>query len=291
MKATSPLLVLQTDDGGFGHGGVGHDLVLELDRGDPFATGLHDVLRAVDDAQVGVLVDGGDIAGPEPAVSRERLRRTRVVVVLAGDPRTAHLQLTAGLAVPGHAFTGDLIHHSEVDTDRDHADGGAQVGPLVLGEAVELALELAARGQRAGLGHAPGLLDGDAVVYDSLGRIILSCSVKNGVYDGPFLKMKNGDTVETVSYSDGLRKGPWRSYFNGKIERTDSVNYTGNKPFAEMILSYHREPYYKETERIYNKSDAYTEIYYYPNGKKKSEVIVDGTARSSKVYDEKGNLK
>ena len=141
------------------------------------------------------------------------------------------------------------------------------------------------------INYKNGLLDGDAVVYDSLGRIILSCSVKNGVYDGPFLKMKNGDTVETVSYSDGLRKGPWRSYFNGKIERTDSVNYTGNKPFAEMILSYHREPYYKETERIYNKSDAYTEIYYYPNGKKKSEVIVDGTARSSKVYDEKGNLK
>jgi hypothetical protein len=59
------------DDGGLGDHGMGHDLVLELDRADPFAARLDHVLGAVAQLDVAVVVDGGDVAGLEPAVLGE----------------------------------------------------------------------------------------------------------------------------------------------------------------------------------------------------------------------------
>ena len=63
-------------------GVVPHQLVLEVDGGDPLAAGLDDVLGAVGDADVAALVDRGDVAGAQPAVV-ELLGRVRVLVVRA----------------------------------------------------------------------------------------------------------------------------------------------------------------------------------------------------------------
>src|SRR5690606_19687013 len=66
--ALVPLLVGDADDGGLGDGGVAHDGVLQVDRGDPLAAGLDDVLGAVNQGQVAVGGDLADVAGAQPPV-------------------------------------------------------------------------------------------------------------------------------------------------------------------------------------------------------------------------------
>ena len=56
-RALDPLLVGHADDRGLGHLRVGHDLVLQLDRADPLAAGLHQILGAVDEADVALGAD------------------------------------------------------------------------------------------------------------------------------------------------------------------------------------------------------------------------------------------
>ena len=60
---------------------VGHQLVLQLDRGDPLAARLDEVLGAVDEADPAPLVHRRDVAGAQPAVVGEALAGPRVVVV------------------------------------------------------------------------------------------------------------------------------------------------------------------------------------------------------------------
>src|SRR5439155_15895559 len=97
-----PLRMRDRDDRGFGDRGVTHERVLERDRADPFAPGFDEVLGAVLDLDVAARVDGDDVAGSEPAISRETVRRLRAAVVRASDPGTAHFELTHRLSVPGH---------------------------------------------------------------------------------------------------------------------------------------------------------------------------------------------
>src|SRR5207253_10847724 len=81
---------------------VTHERVLERDRADPLAPGLDEVLGAILDLDVAARVDGDDVAGAEPAIRREAVRRVRALVVRASDPGTAYLELTHRLPVPGH---------------------------------------------------------------------------------------------------------------------------------------------------------------------------------------------
>src|SRR2546422_6142750 len=73
--------------------------VLELDRGDPLAARLDDVLGAVGDLDEAVRVDRAHVAGAEPAVVE--LLGPVLAVVGRRDPRTAHLDLARRLPVPG----------------------------------------------------------------------------------------------------------------------------------------------------------------------------------------------
>src|SRR5688500_11609308 len=104
-----------------------HDRVLQVDRADPLAARLHDVLRAVDQLDVAVGGDDGDVARLEPTVLGERLGRALVVVVAGRDPRTGDLQLAAALTVPRLLVGGARADDPEVDADGDLADGRAQV--------------------------------------------------------------------------------------------------------------------------------------------------------------------
>ena len=55
-------------NGGFRDRGMADREVLQVDRRNPFAAGLDDVLGAVGNPHVAVRIDGGDVAGVEEAV-------------------------------------------------------------------------------------------------------------------------------------------------------------------------------------------------------------------------------
>src|SRR5207237_1932062 len=97
-----PARMRDRDDRGFGDRGVTHERVLERDRADPLAPRLDEVLGAILDLDVAARVDGVAVAGVEPAMRRDTVRRLRAPVVRASDPGTAHLELTHRLPVPGH---------------------------------------------------------------------------------------------------------------------------------------------------------------------------------------------
>ena len=65
----TPLGVGHTDDGGFGDGGVLDEGVFDLDRRDVLAAGDDDVLLAVGDGEVAVVVDPPAVTGVEPSVA------------------------------------------------------------------------------------------------------------------------------------------------------------------------------------------------------------------------------
>ena len=58
-----PFRVGHTDHGGLEDRRVSHDHVLEVNRGNPLATGFDDVLRAVGDAEVTEFVKGAHVTG------------------------------------------------------------------------------------------------------------------------------------------------------------------------------------------------------------------------------------
>src|SRR5690606_32445472 len=101
-----------------------------------------------------------DVTRLEPAVLGEALGRAGVVVVAGRDPRAPHLELARGLAVPRELLVAAGPGDAGLHAQRRLADGGAQVGPAVVVEdGVERGLDAADRGDRAGLGHPPGLHD------------------------------------------------------------------------------------------------------------------------------------
>jgi hypothetical protein len=60
--------VRHADAGRLQHGRMRHRDVFQVDRTDPLAAGLDHVLAAVGDLHEAVGVDGGHVAGREPAV-------------------------------------------------------------------------------------------------------------------------------------------------------------------------------------------------------------------------------
>ena len=94
-----PLGMLHRDHRGFQNLRMAHDGVLQIDARDPFAAALDHVLGAIDQLHVAFRIDGGHVAGAEPAIHESR-SRARIVVVTAGDPRPAHLHFANGLRRP-----------------------------------------------------------------------------------------------------------------------------------------------------------------------------------------------
>src|SRR5262249_1784573 len=113
---------------------------LDVRRRHVLARGVDDqFLLAVDDAHVAGVVDGGDVAGAQPAVGADGLGSAfRVVAVALHDDVAAHEQLT----VVGHLQL-DAVHRRP---DRTYAYGPGPVGG----------------GDRRQLGHSPALTDRNA---------------------------------------------------------------------------------------------------------------------------------
>jgi hypothetical protein len=75
------------DRGGFGHGGMAHGGVFQLDRADPFAARLDDVLGPVGQLQRAVGMDYRNVAGIEPLAGIDGFLALEVALDHPG-PRT-----------------------------------------------------------------------------------------------------------------------------------------------------------------------------------------------------------
>src|SRR5207302_482541 len=113
------------------------------DRADPLPARLHQVLGAVDEADVALGVDDGDVARAQPTVVGEGLAGPRVVVVVGRDPRPTRLELARRLAVPRRLLAGLRIDDAEVDAGSAETLAGPQVGQLVVGPALQRRFDVA----------------------------------------------------------------------------------------------------------------------------------------------------
>ncbi len=83
---------------------MGHQLVFQLNTGNPLTPRFDDVFHPVDDLDVPVIVDIGDIAGVKPAAIGGRLEVGLVglgsVVVFLDHGRPSDEQLSGRLSIP-----------------------------------------------------------------------------------------------------------------------------------------------------------------------------------------------
>ncbi|MNS59981.1 hypothetical protein D3C72_929560 [compost metagenome] len=111
QRTFAPTRMRNTDDGRLRDQRMGRYRVLDLDRGDPLAARLDDVLDAVGDQQIPAAVNGCHIAGIEPYV------RSRLAEVATAYPRATYLQRTGGLAVVAQCIAG-LIDDAHLDAEQ-----------------------------------------------------------------------------------------------------------------------------------------------------------------------------
>ena len=77
--------------------GQGNDMVFEVDRRNPLATGLNQVFRAVGNHQILFFVDFCYVAGNEPAVVK--FLGLWIVIVFGSDPGSTNTKFANGFAV------------------------------------------------------------------------------------------------------------------------------------------------------------------------------------------------
>ena len=121
QRALRPLRVGHADDRRLADLRVGHQLVLQLDRRDPLAAGLDQVLGAVDEADAAALVHRRHVAGAQPAVVGEAVAGPRVVVVGRRDPRcrgTAARRSPSPSCGTGSSVSGSTTRHSTPNAPR-----------------------------------------------------------------------------------------------------------------------------------------------------------------------------
>src|SRR5262249_17360285 len=122
-----PLGMAYADHRRLGDARAAHGGVLEIDRADPFAARLDDVLGAVGDDHRAIRFDLADVAGHEPVVVEE-LRAAFALHVALHDPRTAYDKIAGHAAVARQVVAGvvdDLHLAAEYRPARLGGDGEA----------------------------------------------------------------------------------------------------------------------------------------------------------------------
>src|SRR5439155_17772827 len=134
LRALTPELVRDADDGALEDGGVCDERLLDLDARDLLAAGLDDVLPPVAQLDVAVGMPDGQVTGVEPAPAEGRDRRPLVVEVAAHDVVPAHDHLAHRLAVERNVVQLVVDHADQVRGDVRLTLAREQVGPLLGGE-------------------------------------------------------------------------------------------------------------------------------------------------------------
>ena len=143
-----------TDHGGFFHGRVTHQRVFKIHGTDPFATGLDQVLAAIDELDETVLVDVGHVTRAQPAVGRPSMRLLGHIVVRRRDPRAAHFQLANSHAVVRRLRAVGLDHAGFHKRRRNSLFKPLRVY-VVFAPGLHVRTQQRTRGVRRGFRHAP----------------------------------------------------------------------------------------------------------------------------------------
>ena len=129
------------------------DHVLQVERRQPFASGLDHILDAVFDGQRVVRLHGGDITGVQPASFPQLLAFVRLFEVALGQPGGPGDHFTLGFAIMGYRFAIRIdnfqFHHGHGFTGL-HPDCGL----LLQGQFKIRRGEVGGAQQRAGFRHA-----------------------------------------------------------------------------------------------------------------------------------------
>src|SRR5205823_2341614 len=80
---------------------------------DPFTTGLHEVLCAINQLNDPILIDYRDIASTQPALG-ELCIGLAIGIVRSCNPRATHLQFTEGLVIPWHLLPCLHVDHTKL---------------------------------------------------------------------------------------------------------------------------------------------------------------------------------
>ena len=166
QRALVPFGMTRADDRHLTHIGMTHDNVFEVYRRDPLAARLHQILRAIGDVDVSVLVDDRDVAGIEKAVAIHDglVGRTEVI---AHDARPAGLQVAHRLAVTRQS-SPRVVRRAVFNQVGRPALRLEQSDPLLAFEIPGLRNHRADRSERPHFGHSVGRAHLDAVAVREL---------------------------------------------------------------------------------------------------------------------------
>ncbi|MNG97505.1 hypothetical protein D3C79_566210 [compost metagenome] len=129
------------------------DQVFEVQRRDPLAAGLDDILDAVADIDVAHAVERGDVTGVQPAPLPQLLALFRLFEVAHGQPGCAQYQLALGLAI-GRKEVALCIDDRRLHQRHRHTGLDPVGDALVLAAGLKFVVQVRGGNQRAGFRHA-----------------------------------------------------------------------------------------------------------------------------------------
>lgn len=88
--------------------------ILQLNGGDPLATGLDNILCPIADHQITIGVERTDITGIKPACRGQGARVPTIVLLY--HPVPSDLQIPTALTIPGQRFAIH-VHHLQFDAE------------------------------------------------------------------------------------------------------------------------------------------------------------------------------
>src|ERR1041385_852839 len=146
---------------GFAHRRMAHQRVLQINRADPLAAGLYQVLAAIHQLDAAIRIDRGNVPSAEPAVFGPAIKRSRRVKVTTRYPRSADLEFAHGAAV------ARCLALVIADTHIDERQRPALLGPhrvlTVFGPGKRFRPQPRNRCLRRSLRHTPGMNEVEAM--------------------------------------------------------------------------------------------------------------------------------
>lgn len=192
-RALLPFGMRDADDGGFLDGWMTHQGVFNVNGADPFAAGFNEVFGAVNNFDEAFVVNGGDVAGFEPAIFGPAMGLVGGIVIAGSNPRAANFEFAGGYAVAwsfdGLAFVtlrgAFRTHDAKFDEGTWPALFGADFVLLIGSPVTHVALESADGGDGSGFRHAPEVEDLEIVLVERAHEALRRSGAAANDADGP----------------------------------------------------------------------------------------------------------